>query len=46
MTDKKTETIPETDEVPAPPEDAQPPAGDDPFEDASEDVPQTTEVLS
>ena len=46
MTDKKTETIPETDEVPAPPEDAQPPDGDDPFEDASEDVPQTTEVLS
>ena len=37
MTDKKTETTPE---------DAQPPAGDDPFEDASEDVPQTTEVLS
>ena len=40
MTDKKT------DEVPAPPEDAQPPAGDDPFEDASEDVSQATEVLS
>ena len=36
----------ETEKVPAPPADAQPPLGPDPHEDAGIDVPQTTEVLA
>ena len=50
-TAKKTEPITDneeakTEEVPAPPADAQPPTGPDPKEDAGIDVPQNTEVLA